>query len=266
MTTNHVTGSWHTSWQKCLSCEMTNFVFLEISRFLDRQLFVALLLARCHPIALSVISDVAPFQSCFILCLSNVDKKTVSYWLTITLARVIIIDRAGSLIGWLDLGFWSVVLVFTYCLLYTEWQHVIGWFYQVFISNIKSRVAFLRSLLHSFHYSYHSKWAAGWYCFSLLRLSVKVKGHCRSKRRPFILNLDLLNSRMKRIFLELRNIFFFSLFAPWLVLVFILSFLLKTIISIWNEKKTIKINIKNQHFRSISNSKCEPGIHTSYVN
>ena len=84
---------------------MTNFVFLEISRFLDRQLFVALLLARCHPIALSVISDVAPFQSCFILCLSNVDKKTVSYWLTITLARVIIIDRAGSLIGWLDLGF-----------------------------------------------------------------------------------------------------------------------------------------------------------------
>ena len=75
MTTNHVTGSWHTSWQKCLSCEMMNFVFLEMLWFLDRQLFVALLLARCHPMALSVISDVAPFQSCFILCLSNVDKK-----------------------------------------------------------------------------------------------------------------------------------------------------------------------------------------------
>ena len=116
--------------QNSLSCEKTNFGFLETLGFLDSHVFVALLLARCHPMALfSNIGCSPPFQSCFILCLSNVDKKTVSYWLTITLARVTIIDRARSLIGWLDLGFWSVVLVFTYCLLYTGCRHVIGQFY-----------------------------------------------------------------------------------------------------------------------------------------
>ena len=151
--------------------------------------------------------------------------------------------RQSGIVDWLA-RFRILICRFGIYLLFTihrmttrDWSILPG-----FISNIKSRVAFLRSLLHSFHYSYHSKWAAGWYCFSLLRLSFK---NCRSKRWPFILNLDSLDWRMKRIFLELRNIFFFSLFAPWLVLVFILSFLLKTIISIWNEK-----NNKNKYKKS----------------
>ena len=62
--------------QNSLSCEKTNFGFLETLGFLDSHVFVALLLARCHPMALfSNIGCSPPFQSCFILCLSNVDKK-----------------------------------------------------------------------------------------------------------------------------------------------------------------------------------------------